>query len=159
VNLLDNSKQLNTGFLSDFLLGKQVTVLDKVLGELKTRIKKKNPSVNYTWVSQNLIVGQGKKTVFILEGNYLGPDKNQLKSVYRILENLQEIVKTVDQKLKGTNWTFKSEWSSEFYLASVTPFARQHNQFEVTFEPVNEESDEYVSFVWEKDRITEIEAK
>ena len=27
------------------------------------------------------------------------------------------------------------------------------------FEPVNEESDEYVSFVWEKDRITEIEAK
>ena len=30
------------GFFGDILLGKQVTVLDKILGELKTRIKKEN---------------------------------------------------------------------------------------------------------------------
>ena len=158
-NLFDNSKQLNMGFFSDILLGKQVTVLDKILGELKTRIKNENPSDSYTWTSENLIAGQGKVTVFILEGNYLGPDKNQLKSIYRILENIEEILKTVDMKIKGTNLNFNLEWRNEFHLAAITPVAFQNNKFEVTFEPLNEESVEYVSFVWENDKITEIEAK
>lgn len=147
------------GFFSDILLGKQVSVLDKILGELKTRIKNENPTVNYTWTSENLISGQPKKTVFILEGNCLGPDKNQLKSFYRIIDNLYEIIKTADQKIKVTNLKFNREWSSEFYLAAITPIARQDNQFEVTFEPLNEDSVEYVSFTWENDKIFEIESK
>lgn len=147
------------GFFGDILLGKQVTVLDKILGELKTRIKKENPSTNYTWTSENLISGQRKKTVFILEGNYLGPDKIQLKSVYRIIDNLQEIMKTVDRKIKLTNLNYYSEWSKEFYLAAITPIAWQDNHFEVTFEPLNEDSVRYVSFVWGNDKITEIEVK
>jgi hypothetical protein len=158
-SLFDTSKQLFMGFFSDILLGKQVTVLDKILGELKTRIKNENPSANYTWTSEHLISGQRKKTVFILEGNYLGPDKNQLKSVYRIIDNLQEIMKTVDQKIKGTDLNFNREWSNEFHLAAITPIARQDNRFEVTFEPLNEDSVEYVSFVWENEKITEIVAK
>ena len=147
------------GFFNDILFGKQVIVLDQILGELKTRIKNENPSDNYTWTSENWIDGQRKKTVFILEGNYLGPDKNHLKSIYRIIENLQEIMETVDQKIKGSDLNFNREWNNEFYLAAITPIARQDNQFEVTFEPLNEDSIEYVSFTWENDKITEIEAK
>ena len=147
------------GFFNDILFGKQVTVLDKILGELKTRIKNENPSANYTWTSENLITGQRKKTVFILEGNYHGPDKNQLKAVYRIIDNLQEIRKTVDQKIRGTDFNFNRDWSNEFHLAAIIPLSRQDNQFEVIFEPLNEGSVEYVSFVRENDKITEIAAK
>ena len=146
-------------FFNDILFGKQVIVLDQILGELKTRIKNENPQTNYTWTSKNLIVRQRKKTFFILEGNYLGPDKNQLKCIYRIIDNLPEIIKTVDQKIKITDLKFNREWNNEFYLAAITPIARQDNQFEVTFEPLNEDSIEYVSFTWENDKITEIEAK
>lgn len=146
-------------FFSDIFLGKQVTVYDKILGEFKTRIKNENPSSNYIWTSENLVSDQRKKTVIILDGNYIGPDKNQLKSVYRIIDNLQEIVKMVDQKIKGTDLNYNRDLSSEFLLAAITPVPRKDNQFEVTFEPLNEESVEYVSFVWENDKITEIVAQ
>lgn len=147
------------GFLSDILLGKQVVVLDKVLGELKTRMRKEDQSANYTWTSESLIAGQRKKTLFILEGNYLGPDNNQLKSVYQIISSLQEIVKTVDQNIKATNLNYNREWSNEFYLAAITPITRRDNQFEVTFESLDEDSVEYISFIWENDKIFEIEAE
>lgn len=106
-----------------------------------------------------MVSDQRKKTVIILDGNYIGPDKNQLKSVYRIIDNLQEIVKMVDQKIKGTDLNYNRDWSSEFHLAAITPVPRKDYQFEVTFEPLNEESVEYVSFVWENDKITEIVAQ
>jgi hypothetical protein len=68
-------------------------------------------------------------------------------------------MKTVDRKIKLTNLNYYSEWSKEFYLAAITPIAWQDNHFEVTFEPLNEDSVRYVSFVWGNDKITEIEVK
>lgn len=148
--------------IKEFLFGKEIVFSDKIIGELKARIKNRNPSINYTWTGEHQFSKQKKKTVFILEGNVNGPYKEQLKSVHRIIEDLDNITNNVNAEIrinKRPNERFNNNWIKEFYLAAITPIEIRENNFEVTFEPINDEDISYVSFTWTKDRITEIELK
>jgi len=148
--------------LKKFFWGKQVVFTDKLIGILKTRVKNENPSINYTWIGENLLNGQKRKTVFILEGNSQEPYKNQLKSVYRIVQDLENITRQINFELKSSKYTnprFKHDWLKDFYLAAITPNDVRENRFEVSIEPINENDTGYVSFLWANGRISEIEAK
>lgn len=61
------------GLISEFFFGRLTKIQDKKIGELKTKIKSDNSSINYTWTGEHKLDGQAKPTVFILEGNNLGP--------------------------------------------------------------------------------------
>ncbi len=148
--------------LKEFFFGKQIVFSDKLIGNLETRIKIDNPTINYTWVGETQLTGQKRKTVFILEGNSQGPYKNQLKSVQRIVQNIENITKEIDLELKAAKSVklrFKHNWVKDFYLAAITPNDTRENKFEVNFEPIDENDSGYVLFLWANDRISEIESK
>ncbi|MFN7117328.1 MAG: hypothetical protein ACK4TA_11050 [Saprospiraceae bacterium] len=147
-------------FIKQFLFGKEVRFYDPILGELKTRVKKANTTVSYTWTGEYILPGQKKKTFFIVEGNYLAPDKVQLNSLYYIIENLDEIIAKVDTELKAkpsVKSRFKQQWSDAFYLAAILPYAADGgNAFELSFEPLAEEDTDYVGLIWQNGILIDI---
>jgi hypothetical protein len=152
--------------LGEFLFGRLIKINDDKLGELTTKVKSDNPSINYTWTGEHKLKGQRKPTVFILEGNSFGPHGDQLKSVYRIIDTLDDITTQVDKELKGrinTKPRYKGRWTNEFYLAAIVPYNRNvrglGNQFEIQFEPIEVDDTDYVGLIWNNDRLTEIEGK
>jgi hypothetical protein len=152
--------------LSEFLFGRLIKISDDKLGELTTRVKNNNPSINCTWTGEHKLNGQGKPTVFILEGNNIGPYADQLKSVYRIIDTLDDITAQVDKELKGrlnTKPRYKGRWTNEFYLAAIVPYNPNvkclGNQFEIQFEPIEEDDTDYIGLIWNNGRLTEIEGK
>jgi len=148
--------------LMEFFFGKKVIFSDKLIGNLETRIKNQNVSINCTWTCENLLESQKRKTVFILEGNRNGPYKNQLKSVHRIIQNLENITRQIylsSHKSKPTKDKLKSVWVKDFYLAAITPNDIRENSFELNFEPINKNDNGYISFIWTNDRISNIELK
>jgi hypothetical protein len=154
------------GLISEFIFGRQIKIQDDKLGELTAKVKSDNPSINYTWTGEHKLAGQIKPTVFILEGNNLGPYGEQLKAVHRIVDTLDNIIAQVDKELKGRpniKQRFKGNWTKEFYLAAVTPYdpdvKGEGKQFEINFEPIKEDDTNYVGLLWNNDRLTEIEAK
>lgn len=146
------------GVLRDFFFGKMVRIKDPILGDLETRVKGDNITKVYTWTSEHLIPGQLEKTVFILEGNLTGPYKSQLQAVYRIIYNLQDLIQTVDLKIKNTKPTYNQYWSTQYYLAAITPVDVEKSQFEVCFDSLAPGEGNSVSFFWENDVISEISA-
>lgn len=154
------------GLISEFLFGRKIKIQDSKIGELTTRIKGDNPSKNYTWTGEHQLIGQGKPTVFILEGNNSGPYGDQLNGVHRIVDSLDEIIAKVDKELKGQlniKQRFKDDWAKDFYLAAITPYnpnvKGEGKQFEINFEPISENDTDYIGLLWNNDNLTEIEAK
>ncbi len=152
-------------FLKDMLFGKKVSFIDTKIGELTARVKNDNSSINYTWSGEYMLSGQKKPTVFILEGNAEGPYKQQLASVYRIVDTLDSIILWVDSQLKQKE-NFKpifKDWKDTFYLAAITPYNPDtidiRNMFEITFEPVIEKEIHYLGLTWVNDRFSEFVAK
>lgn len=154
------------GLISEFLFGRQIKIQDNKIGELTAKVNGDNPSINYTWTGEHNLTGQRKPTVFILEGNNVGPYRDQLKGVHRIVDTLDNIIAQVDKELKGRlniKQRFKGDWTKEFYLAAITPYdpdvKGEGKQFEINFEPIREDDTDYVGLLWNNDRLTEIEAK
>lgn len=154
------------GLISDFLFGRQIKIQDNKIGELTTKVKGDNPSINCTWTGEHKLAGQKKPTAFILEGNNMGPYGDQLKGVHRIVDTLDSIIAQVDKELKGRlniKQRFKDDWSKDFYLAAITPYdpdvKGEGKQFEINFEPIKENDTDYVRLLWDNGRLTEIEAK
>ena len=149
------------GILERLLFGKKITILDERIGTLSSRIKSKDPSIECTWISEHLIPDQQQKTVFILEGNINGPYNSQLKSVYRIIEELKHIIENVDNELRKTSTKYEKlkNWKGEFYLAALTPNEVSRNEFEVSFEPFDDDDTRYVSLLWRDGNLSEIEGK
>lgn len=154
------------GIISEFFFGRPTKIQDEKIGELKTRIKSDNPSIKYTWTGEHNLDGQAKPTSFILEGNCSGPYGEQLRSVYRIVDTIDIILEQVDKELKeqpNIKQRFKSDWTKKFYLAAIVPFNPDvkgiGTQFEINFEPIDEDDTDYVGLIWDNDRLTEIEVK
>lgn len=121
------------GKIKDFLLGRKVTISDKKLGNLSTRIRN-NPYKNYVWTSLHKLEGQKKESVFLLEGNMESPEKRQLDCVYEIVDSLDKIICQVDKTIKqqsNTKQEYNSNWSKEFYLDTVTLLRHRKNFFTV----------------------------
>jgi hypothetical protein len=151
------------GLIRDYLFGRQIKFQDSKLGELTTKIKTENPSINYTWAGTIKLSGQRKETYFILEGNSTGPYKSQLGSVHRIIDSLDNIIVTIDKELKGRQNIkprFMKEWTKDYHLGMVTPYDPYvkgiERKFELNFEPLDEDDLEYVNLVWDNDRLVEI---
>ena len=154
------------GLISEFFFGRLTKIQDEKIGELKTKVKSDNPSINYTWTGEHKLDGQAKPTVFILEGNNIGPYGEQLKSVHRIVDTIGDIIARVDKELKerlNIKQRFKNDWTKEFYVAAIVPYDPDVKgvgiQFEINFEPIKEDDTDYVGLIWNNDRLTEIEAK
>ena len=149
-----------------FLFGLEVKIQDPIIGELTAIIRGDNPSINYTWTGEHKLEGQIKPTVFILEGNKDGPYREQLKSIHRIVDTLDNVIDQLDSNLKQQQKIkiqYKEEWMSDFYLAAIVPYNPDikgvGQRFEINFEPVEEDRTDYISLIWDNDRLTEIEAK
>lgn len=147
--------------ISNFLFGKKVFIEDSVIGTLEARIKSKNPSIKYTWLSEHLIPNQKAKTVFILEGNINGPSKQQLGSAYRIVTELESITDEIDSQLSKKDLIYAklSDWKKTFYFAALTSYEERANEYEINFEPIDEDDTRYIGCIWSNGRITEVEAK
>ena len=144
------------------MFGKEKKFTDNKIGILKSRIKNENPSINHTWTGESLLPDQKKKTVFILEGNFRGPYKNQLESVHRIIEGLNSIIQKIQIEInnnKPVKTQLSKDWIKGFYLAAITPMEIRETKFEVTFEPLNDKDTGYIGLIWENGKITEIEVK
>ena len=154
------------GLISDFLFGRKISIQDSKIGELKTRVRGNNPSINYTWTGEYKLQGQKKPTIFILEGNNVEPYRSHLKGLHNIIDTLDNIVEQVDKELKGrpnVKQRFKENWVKDFYLAAITPYNPNTNedgeQFELNFEPIIEDDTDYVGFLWNNGILAEVEAK
>lgn len=152
------------GFIKDFFWGKKIKINDDKIGELTARIKNKDISVNYTWTGEHKLDGQKKETFFILEGNSLGPYKEQLISVHRIVDTINDIITQLNKEFKNKQTIrekFKGDWAREYYLAAITSYNTRKNiisgMFEITIEFLDD--DAYAIFIWNGDMITEIIAK
>ncbi|MBB6610268.1 hypothetical protein H7F15_04390 [Pontibacter sp. Tf4] len=144
------------------LFGKSIKIEDKKIGELKTRIKRDNPSINYTWTSAKLVASQKKETCFIIEGNSVGPHKQQLNAIYFIVDNLENLVCDVMTKLPEKSAykdVLQGEWKEELYLSAIYPTDIWHPRFELTFEQLDDKALGYISVMWENGNITEIEVE
>lgn len=143
------------------LFGKSTKIQNEKIGELKTRIKQDNPSINYTWTSAKVVASQKKETYFIIEGNSDGPHKQQLNAVYSIVDNLENLVCDVMNKLpdKSANkHVLRGEWKEKLYLSAIYPTDIWHPRFELTFEQLDEKGSSYISVMWENGNIIEIES-
>ena len=154
------------GLITEFFFGRLTKIQDEKIGKLTAKIKSDNPSLNYTWTGEYKLDGQAKPTVFILEGNDVGPYGEQLKSVHRIVDTLDGIISRVDKELKerlNIKQRFKYDWTKEFYVAAIVPCDPDVKgagiQFEISLEPIKEDDTDYVGLIWNNDRLTEIEAK
>lgn len=133
------------------------------IGELSARVKKEHPSIVCTWSSSFKLPGQKQETTFIMEGNYLGPYKDQLKAVHKIVDTLDSVVAEVSQNLKDkVDVTSKLgiDWKNSFHLSAVMYCTINNNElgnsFEVSLDPIKEEGD-CVTWIWDDGKITEIE--
>ena len=142
--------------LKEFLFGKKREIYDERIGKLTTRVKNENPSINYTWSSEHQLFGQAKPTVFIMEGNVNGPAKNQLNSIYNIIDTLDEIIEHIIQATK-TTIKIKENFYLTAVLSSNYETKRNEKEFEINFEPINEDSKQYISLMWNNGNLTEIE--
>lgn len=147
--------------LKKLLFGEKITVKDERIGTLSSRIKSRNPSKEYSWISEHLLPEQQQKTVLILEGNFNGPYDSQFKSVYRIIEEFKLIIEDVDYELKKNSSKYEKikNWKSEFYLAALTPNDVNRNEFEINFEPFDKDDTRYVSLLWRNGNLSEIEGE
>lgn len=146
--------------LERLLFGKKITIKDERIGTLFSRIKSTDPSIECTWISEHLISKQ-QQTVFILEGNLNGPYYSQLKSVYRIIEELKLIIENVDNELRKNSSKYEklNNWKHKFYLAALTPHDVSSNEFKINFEPFDDDDTRYVSLLWRNGNLSEIEGK
>lgn len=142
----------------NWLFGKKKIVQDDVLGSLSARIKSTDPSKEYTWSSEQLISGQRKATVFLLEGNHAGPYGAQKKSVYKIIEDIDKIISEVDIELmkKPAVYDTLRSWKTAFHFEVVYPFDVQRDEFELTFSPLEENDERWVSVIWCGGQLKEI---
>jgi hypothetical protein len=148
--------------LKDFIFGKEILFTDTLIGELRTRAKKADPSINYTWTGKHLLKNQKKETAFVLEGNINGPYHDQLKSAQRIAANIDNIISQVDIELKKTkpaSSVFAIDWFKYFYVAVIATFDMAKNTFEVCLEPISGHDNGFVNFIWANDSVSQIDAK
>lgn len=148
--------------LKDFLFGQLKIIVDPKIGNLEARIKNINPSINYTWTSTKQLPGQLEATVIILEGNANGPYKNQLTAAYSIVDNLTSIQYSIDKELTKTNLSKLSnpeDWRGKFYLAAITPIEVNDNSFELCFESINQDNEDYFACTWEDEKLIDFEFK
>jgi len=147
--------------LERLLFGKKITIKDERIGTLSSRINSINPSEECTWISEHLIPVQQQKTVFILEGNINGPYYSQLKTVYRIIEELKLIIENADNELSKNSSKYEKlkNWKDKFYLAALTPYDVSRNEFEINFKPYDNDDTRYISLLWRNGCLSEIESK
>lgn len=152
------------GLIKDIIFGRQINIHDSRIGELTTRVKNTHPSVNYIWTGSYKLSGQKKETIFLLNGNSAGPYREQLNSVYRIIDTLGSIITSLDLEIsvrQNVNSKFKNEWTKDYYLASVSSYDHKdrdnNKKFEMSFEPLNENSEYFIDLFWENDKLTNIE--
>jgi hypothetical protein len=144
--------------LINFLFGKEVVFSDPLLGELKTRSRKKTS--NCTWSGETQLKGQKGKTVFILEGNGIEPLKEQLSSIRKIVSDLDQIIVEITNAIKNsTNYFRKSNWINDFHLAAITPIHVADNSFEIIFEPIDDSSLNYIWCDWSNGKVSNFEFK
>ncbi len=139
--------------IKDLLFGKNVEISDPKLGLLKTKVKNTNPSIGYVWTGETQLAGQTQETVIIMEGNAEGPFKEQLEAIHMIVDSIGEIVKqVVSEALKESKYK-----ATDFYLSAIMPVEIANNSFEVNFEPINDNNNSFISFVWQNHKISEFE--
>jgi len=151
------------GLIKDFLFGRKIKIQDAKIGELSARVRKEHPSVACTWSSSFKLLGQKQETTFIMEGNYLGPNKDQLKAVHKIVDTLDNVVADVAKELKNNtaiHLKLGSDWKNSFHLSAVMHYTVNKNElsnsFEVSLDPIKEEGD-CITWIWDDGKITEIE--
>ncbi len=148
--------------LKDLFFGKKKEIHDSLIGILKTRIKNENLNINYVWYGENHIKSQKRQTVFILEGNSLGPFSSQLSQVHKIINEIDEIYKKTEIGISGSligKNELITNFRNNFYLASITPWKVDEGSFEINFEPIMDDESGYISFIWKNSEISDLNYK
>ncbi len=143
------------------IFGKKIFVQDEILGTLSTRIKSKHPDKIYIWTSEHRLTNNKRETVFLFEGNTSGPTKSHLEIAYRIVKEIESIKDQADIELRKdiTKYEKLKNWKSDFYFSALTPFDISRNEFEVNFEPIDDNDTRYVGLIWANGILREIEGK
>ena len=146
------------------LFGRKIKINDNRIGELSSRIKSDNLSVEYTWYGEYKLIGQNKVTAFYLNGNCLGPYSEQLRSVHRVVDTLNDIFLKIDVELKkrqDVKDRFKIDWRNDFYLAAIYSDIQDSslfsNRLELSFEALDDEDLNAIGLIWQNDKLIEIE--
>ncbi|MFD2564800.1 hypothetical protein [Aquimarina rubra] len=139
----------------DSIFGKKRKITDEFFGEIVSqRIKKENPNKEYTWYLDYLMSNGKEETQIILEGNFKTPNINQLEELKNIITNLPDLYTKMDSEVKKINLNKPSDkklivnkWHDEYYLSAVFPLEGQRPQFEICFDPIDDDNEnlEYIS--------------
>lgn len=146
----------------DLLFGKKKTIKHEVLGDLKSqRIKGNNNTKTYSWYGNITLNNHKEKTVIILEGNNLTPSNSHLESISDLVKNWEtKYLSLIEEKItnqKINQETKFSNWKKDFYVGAITPMDEKKPEFELTFEPKNENETDFISVEIKNNIISKVE--
>ena len=149
------------GFIQDWIFGKEIKYNDNRIGELTARIRNKKKT-NCTWTGTYLIPGQKAETVIILEGDNKAPFPSQIKGIYALLDNIQDINRKLEEYWKSKPFvkqSYTADWLDKYYIEGIWPRKIEENSFEITYEQYDKEQSSYISLIWKNKEISEVEIK
>lgn len=142
-------------FIIDFLIGKKIFFEDPVLGQLYTRTRKNNPSIEKSWEAVDKKPPQLEFAFVAIEGNCNGPYPHQLVQVHHLLEHWNQTINAIDAKVKQQSGDLSkfSKWQEELQLTAMYP---ENDSFLLAFEKAYS-SDEVTIYAYIKNgAVTEV---
>ncbi|WP_243345505.1 hypothetical protein [Parabacteroides sp. FAFU027] len=149
------------GFIQDWIFGKEITYNDNRIGELTARIRNKKKT-DCVWTGTYLIPGQKAETVIILEGDSNTPFSSQIKGIYALLDNIQDINHKVEEYWRNqpiVKQSFTADWMDRYYIEGISPWEIEDNSFEISYEPYDKNDSSYIALIWKDQEIREVEIK
>lgn len=140
----------------DFLFGKKRIVKVPNIGDFESRIRKDNPSINYSWQFYGILDNQEKETSIIIHGNSKGPSISQKNALYELIDNIEDLIKQIEPMVPKS--PMFSDWKNTFYIAAINTCEEKENSLEISFEPKDEDKTNNFGFIWRNNVISEIEA-
>ncbi|ESU25217.1 hypothetical protein FLJC2902T_31570 [Flavobacterium limnosediminis JC2902] len=129
----------------DLLFGKKIIKQDDFFGEMKSdRTRKNDETKSISWGFNKKIGQFQKETYIILEGNYNNVNPTQKSQLKSFIENFDSIYSLETDKLIESNNKFMKfkNWRNEYYIAFICPLWGSNTNFEINFEPIDEENND-----------------
>ena len=146
----------------DILFGKKKTLNHAILGILKSqRIKGNNKTKTYSWYGSVTLSNHKEETVIILEGNNITPCSSHLESINDLVKNWDtKYLSLIEEKI--TNQKINQErkfsnWKKDFYVGAITPMDEKKPEFELTFEPLDENENDFIGIEIKNNLISKVE--